>query len=267
MRTRTWPPRVDQSIADVAVIGGSGFYELAEVVRHVQISTPYGAPSDDIAIARIAGRNVAFIPRHSREHTIPAHRVNYRANLWALHATGARAVIAPCAAGSLAVSIAPGSMVILDNLIDRTHGRADTFFDGEDGVVNHVTFAQPYDAALRALCVDACRAEGVVAHDRGVVVVINGPRFSTAAESKWFAAIGGSVVNMSQYPEAVLAAELQLPYAGIALVTDYDAGIEGIEDRAVTMDQVLAVMRSNVQTFRRVMIRIIASFELRDRAK
>lgn len=241
------------------MIGGSGFYELADDVRTLRIDTPYGAPSSDVTIARIGDRSVAFLPRHGREHTIPAHRVNYRANLFALHSLGVESVIAPCSVGSLDASIAPGHMVVLDNMIDRTHGRADTFFDGDDGVVNHVSFAHPYDDALRAAAIGACRAEGVVVHERGIVVVINGPRFSTKAESRWFASMGGSVVNMTQYPESVLAAELGLAYVGIALVTDYDAGIDGIEQRPVTMEQVLAVVAANVDAFRRVMARVVAA--------
>jgi 5'-methylthioadenosine phosphorylase len=225
------------------------------------IETPYGPPSGEVALTEVGGRRVAFLPRHGVEHTVPAHRVNYRANLWALHSLGVQAVIAPCTVGSLSADIAPGHMVVLDDIIDRTHGRADTYFDGNDGVVNHVTFARPYDGALRRLATSACETEGVTTHPSGTVVVINGPRFSSRAESRWFGSIGGAVVNMTQYPEAVLAAELALPYCGVALVTDYDAGIEGIEERAVTMEQVLAVMAANVGSFRSVLYRIIERWE------
>jgi 5'-methylthioadenosine phosphorylase len=257
MHSRPWPPAIANRVADVAVIGGSGYYEFADDVRTVSIDTPYGVTSDHIALAEVGSKTVAFLNRHGHEHTVPAHRVNFRANLWALHSLGVRAVVAPCAVGSLQAHIAPEHMVVLDNLIDRTWGRADTYFDGDDGVVNHVTFAHPYDASLRALAIAACKAEGVTVHEAGTVVVINGPRFSTRDESRWFSSIGGSVVNMTQYPEAVLAAELQLPFVGIALVTDYDAGLEGIEDRPVTMEQVMAVMRANVAAFRRVVTRLV----------
>jgi 5'-methylthioadenosine phosphorylase len=260
MRSRPWPPAVQQQLADIAVIGGSGFYSMGDDVERRSIDTPYGAPSGDVAITEVAGRRVAFLARHGVEHTIPAHRVNYRANLWALQSLGVRAVIAPCSVGSLSAEIAPGHMVVLDDVIDRTNGRADTYFDGDDGVVNHVTFARPYDESLRGLAASACAAEGVTTHSAGTVVVINGPRFSSRAESRWFGSIGAAVVNMTQYPEAVLAVELALPYCGIALVTDYDAGIEGIEERPVTMEQVLGVMRDNVDSFRRVLQRMIAAW-------
>ena len=261
MRTCPWPPVPVSHRAVIGVVGGSGFYELAAHVNRFSVDTPYGPPSGEVHIGELGGKSVAFISRHGAEHTIPAHRVNFRANLWALQSVGVQAIIAPCSVGSLSASIAPGQMVVLDDLIDRTHGRADTYFDGDDGVVNHVTFGRPYAEELRALAVHACAAEGIVCHPSGTVVVINGPRFSTRAESQWFASVGAAVVNMTQYPEAVLAAELELPYCGIALVTDYDAGIEGITDRAVTMDEVLGVMRANVGAFRRVLERMIAGWE------
>ena len=261
MRTRLWPPVPVSPRAAIGVVGGSGFYELADQVDRFNVDTPYGPPSGELHIAELGGKAVAFISRHGAEHTVPAHRVNFRANVWALQSVGVQAIIAPCSVGSLSASITPGQMVILDDLIDRTHGRADTYFDGDDGVVNHVTFGRPYDEALRALAAQACAAEGVVCHPAGTVVVINGPRFSTRAESRWFASLGASVVNMTQYPEAVLAAEMALPYCGIALVTDYDAGIEGIVDRAVTMEEVLSVMRQNVGAFRRVLERMISLWQ------
>lgn len=245
--------------ADYAVIGGSGFYSLSDDTTELDIDTPYGATSDKVTIVTVAGRRVAFMPRHGSEHTVPAHAVNFRANLWALHSLGVRGVIAPCSVGSLRADVHPGEMVVLDNLIDRTTGRADTYFDGDDGVVNHIGFAEPYDPTLRAAAIEACRANDVVVHEQGTVVVINGPRFSTRAESRWFGSMGASVVNMTQYPEAALAAELALPYCGIALVTDYDAGIEGVHERAVTMDDVLAVMRANVERVRAVITSMVAS--------
>jgi 5'-methylthioadenosine phosphorylase len=260
MRSRPWPPAVQPPLADIAVIGGSGFYSMGGDIEMHPVDTPYGPPSGDVAITEVGGRRVAFVPRHGVDHTIPAHRVNYRANLWALHSLGVRALIAPCSVGSLTADIAPGHMVVLDDIIDRTHGRADTYFDGDDGVVNHVTFARPYDESLRGLAVAACSAQGVIAHASGTVVVINGPRFSSRAESRWFGSLGAAVVNMTQYPEAALAAELALPYCGIALVTDYDAGIEGVEERPVTMEQVLGVMRDNVGSFQRVLQTMIAAW-------
>jgi 5'-methylthioadenosine phosphorylase len=257
MRTRSWPPEVATPIADVAVLGGSGFYSLATDVAEHAVDTPYGPASDVVTIATIGGRRVAFLPRHGRDHTIPAHAVNYRANMWALQSTGATAVIAPCSVGSLRAELAPGDMVVLDNLVDRTWGRADTYFDGSDGVVNHVGMAMPYADGLRAVALAACAANDVTVHHDGTVVVINGPRFSTKAESRWFSSMGWSVVNMTQYPEVALAAELHMPYCGIALVTDYDAGIDGVHERPVTMDEVLAVMRANVDRVRAVITSMV----------
>jgi 5'-methylthioadenosine phosphorylase len=265
MRQRLWPPTVDVRVAEIAVIGGSGFYALADDLEERSVDTPYGSPSDTITLATFGGQRVAFLPRHGRDHTVPAHAVNFRANLWALHSLGVRGVIAPCTVGSLRADVHPGEMMVLDNLVDRTWGRADTYFDGSDGVVNHTGFAEPYDERLRATAVAACRANDVTVHDSGTVVVINGPRFSTRAESRWFASIGASVVNMTQYPESFLAAELALPYCGIALVTDYDAGIEGVHERAVTMDEVLAVMRANVDRVRGVIHSMIELLGADDR--
>ncbi len=258
--SRVWPPVVTVSHSDrvdVGVFGGSGFYEFGANTREVVVETPYGSPSDAITISTIGGRQVAFLPRHGKNHTSPAHAVNFRANIWALHSLGARALIAPFSCGSLRPELKPGEMVIVDDLIDRTSSRNDTYFDGSDGVTNHIMFAHPYDAGLRALALDACRAENVTVHDGGTVVVINGPRFSTKAESRWFSQMGWSVVNMTQYPETVLAAEIGLPIVGVALVTDYDAGLEGVHERPVTMEEVFAVMRANMGRVRGVIGRLV----------
>lgn len=260
-----WPPTVDHQRADVGVFGGSGFYEFLGDVEHVAVLTPYGTPSDRIAIGTVGDRRVAFLPRHGHAHHVPAHAVNFRANLWALHSLGVKAIVSPFSCGSLRAELEPGHMVVVDDLVDRTWARADTYFDGADGVVHHVTFGHPYSATLRPLAVDACRAAGVTVHDGGTVVVINGPRFSTRAESRWFSSMGWSVVNMTQYPETVLAAELGLPIVGIALVTDYDAGLEGVDGRhgrPVTMDDVFAVMRSNVDRVREAITGLIPAIPL-----
>ncbi len=263
--TRQWPPAVTERRADVGVFGGSGFYEFLADVEHVDVATPYGPPSDRISIGRIGDRRVAFLPRHGHRHAHPAHAVNYRANLWALQQLGVAAVVSPFSCGSLRPELEPGHMVVVDDLVDRTWARADTYFDGADGVVHHVTFGHPYSEQLRPLAVTACREAGVTVHDGGTVVVINGPRFSTRAESRWFSSMGWSVVNMTQYPETVLAAELGLPIVGIALVTDYDAGLEGVEGahgRPVTMDDVFAVMRANVEHVRNVIMGLVPRIPL-----
>ena len=170
------------STADVAVIGGSGLYSLLDDAHEVQLDTPYGPPSDAITVGEVAGRRVAFLPRHGRRHTIPPHKVNYRANVWAMRSLGVKAVISPCAAGSLQRHVEPGHFVVSDQFVDRTNGRADTFFDGP--IVSHVSSAEIYDPTLRAIALDVIRAHDIPVHDGGTVVVIQGPRFSTKAESK-----------------------------------------------------------------------------------
>lgn len=242
--------------ADVGVIGGSGFYEFLPGAEAVRVATPYGEASGPVVVGEVDGRSVAFLARHGGGHVLPPHRVNYRANMWALHNVGVRRVVAPSAAGSLKASIEPGHFVVLDQLVDRTRGRADTYFDGPDP--RHVAFADPYCAELSPLVAESARAEGLTVHGGGTVVVVQGPRFSTRAESAWFRSMGWDVVNMTQYPEAVLARELGMCYAGIALVTDYDTGVEGRGEIApVTMDQVFAVLDSMVEATRRVLMRVL----------
>jgi 5'-methylthioadenosine phosphorylase len=249
--------------ADLGVIGGSGLYSLLDDVEEVAVDTPYGPPSAPVTLGEVAGRRVAFLPRHGLGHTLPPHRVPYRANLWALHHLGARAIFAPCASGSLQPDIHPGEFVVVDQVVDRTSGRDATFFDGPGSpegfaAVNHVSFADPYDAELRRVAVEACQAEDVTVHSTGTVVVINGPRFSTRAESRWYAAQGWQVINMTQMPEAVLAVELGIPYAAIALITDYDVGLAGVEGiEPVTMDEVFAMLERNAERVRKVLFRAI----------
>jgi 5'-methylthioadenosine phosphorylase len=249
--------------ADVGVYGGSGLYSLLEEVDDLTVDTPFGPPSAPVTIGEVGGRRAAFLPRHGRDHSLPPHRVPYRANAWALRELGVQAVFAPCASGSLHPEIRPGDFVVVDQIVDRTYGRDCTFHDGPDApegvvAVDHVSFAEPYDPRLRATAVEACRAEGVTVHDGGTVVVINGPRFSTKAESRWYAAQGWQVVNMTQMPEAVLAAESGIPYAAIALITDYDVGLEGVPGiEPVTMDEVFAMLERNAEVVRKVLFRAI----------
>jgi 5'-methylthioadenosine phosphorylase len=242
--------------AEVGVIGGSGLYSLLDDVVELAVDTPFGPPSAPLTIGEVAGRSVAFLPRHGLDHSLPPHKVPYRANLWALQSVGVQAIFAPCASGSLQPDIHPEEFVVVDQVFDRTWGRATTFFDGPE--VNHVSFADPYDSTLRAAAIEACRAEGVTVHETGTVVVINGPRFSSRAESRWYRDQGWHVVNMTQMPEATLAAELAIPYAAIALITDYDVGVEGLEGGAVTMDEVFATLARNAERVRDVLFRAIA---------
>lgn len=234
----------------LAVIGGSGFYEFLDQPREVEVSTPYGDPSAAVAIGQVGGRAVAFLPRHGRRHQFPPHRVNYRANLWALRSVGVRRILAPCAVGSLQPELGPGALVVPDQLIDRTTGRVQTFMDA--GAV-HVGFADPYCPELRSALTDA---DGAIV-DAGTMVVIDGPRFSTRAESQWYAAQGWSLVNMTGHPEAVLARELALCYAAIALVTDHDAGIRS-ED-SVSQADVFAEFARNVDRLRALLVRVITT--------
>ncbi len=235
--------------ADVAVIGGSGLYALIDGAEEVEVDTPYGAPSDRITVADVGGRRVAFLPRHGADHRYPPHRIPYRANLWALRALGVRQILAPCAVGGLRPELGPGTFVVPDQLIDRTSGRAQTFYDG--GAV-HVSFADPYCPAGRRVAREAAAGRGIDAVDGGVMVVVEGPRFSTRAESRWFTAIGGTLVNMTGHPEAVLARELALCYTAIALVTDLDAGVEG--DHGVTHEEVFRVFGENTARLRGVLL-------------
>ena len=221
------------------------------------VHTPYGAPSAAVAVGTVEGRRVAFLPRHGVHHELPPHRVNFRANVWAMRSLGVERLFGPCAAGSLTPDVRPGEFVVLDQLVDRTNGRSpDTFFDG--GVVGHVSFADPYCPELRGLASDAGRVTGVTVHDEGTVVVVPGPRFSTRAESAYFRRCGWQTINMTQYPEAYLARELGLCYSGIALVTDFDTGVEDAPAvAAVTMDDVFAVLRANVARTRALLFEAI----------
>ncbi|MGO9692674.1 MAG: S-methyl-5'-thioadenosine phosphorylase [Mycobacterium sp.] len=228
----------------LGVIGGSGFYTFFESakgpVRNINVDTPYGEPSAPVTIGTIGEHEVAFLPRHGAAHQFSAHTVPYRANMWALRKLGVRRVFGPCAAGSLDPENGPGAMVVPDQLVDRTNGRADTYFDS--GAV-HVNFADPYCPTLRAAVTGL---PDVV--DGGTMVVIQGPRFSTRAESRWFASAGFSLVNMTGYPEAVLARELEICYAAIALVTDLDAGLS-VGDGVKAVD-VFAQFERNMELFK-----------------
>jgi 5'-methylthioadenosine phosphorylase len=240
--------------AEIGVFGGSGFYSLFDDVREVKVDTPYGPPSDSFFLATVSGRSVAFLPRHGRRHTIPPHLINYRANVWAMRSLGVKAVISPCAAGSLQLSVKPGDFVVCDQFVDRTSGRADTFYDGP--VVTHLSSAETYDRVLRELAIATIRDHDITVHETGTVVVISGPRFSTKAESKWFADAGWEVINMSQYPEAWLCRELGMAVVNISLITDYDAGVhEGTE--AVDATSVLEVFQQNATRIQAVVLDLI----------
>jgi 5'-methylthioadenosine phosphorylase len=242
--------------AEIGIFGGSGFYEFGGASEPVTLETPFGAPSAPFTITEIGGRRIAFLPRHGRNHEFIPAQVPARANLWAMRMLGVRHVIGPCATGSLSPDVHPGDFVVLDQLVDRTWGRPDTFYDAGDA--HHVSFADPYCPVVARHAVAAGERSGVHMHERGTVVVIPGPRFSTRAESRSYRAQGFDVINMTQYPEAYLARELGMHYAGIALVTDYDTGVEddsGVEP--VTQEQVFAFFEENIHRVRDLLHELI----------
>lgn len=242
--------------AEIGVFGGSGFYSLMDSVDEIYVGTPYGDPSDNFFVGDIGGRTVAFLPRHGRSHTLPPHKINYRANVWAMKHLGVRQILAPCACGSLRKEVERGDLVICDQYVDRTWGRADTFYDGPQVV--HVSGAEPFCPRLRAGVVETCHSLGYSVHDKGTMVVVQGPRFSTKAESRWFSTAGWDVINMTAFPEVHLARELELCYTSIALVTDYDAGLaDDLSIRPVTSAEVLSGFAAGLDRLREILFRLI----------
>lgn len=251
--TQTSPPHTPR--AGIGVIGGTGLYALLHEAEEVSVDTPYGTPSDPIVVGETAGRSVAFLPRHGRDHRHPPHRIPYAANLWALRSLGVRQVLAPSAVGSLRTDHPAGTLAIPDQLVDRTSGRKQTFYDHGGPV--HVTFADPYCPQGRSAALEVAKETGWNAVDGGTLVVIEGPRFSTRAESRWYAGQGWSLVGMTAHPEAVLARELALCYTTIALVTDLDAGLQ--EGEGVSQSEVFAVFGANVARLRDTLFDLIAA--------
>ncbi len=239
--------------ADIGVFGGSGFYQFLENAENVKVETPYGCPSSEVMIGTIHGKRVAFLPRHGKDHSIPPHKINYRANVWAMKALGCKRVISPCAAGSLQKEVKPGDFVICDQYVDRTNNRADTFFDGP--LVTHVSAADPYSEELRKLAIQAGQDCGITIHKTGTIVVIQGPRFSTRSESRWFRDQGWEVINMTQYPEVHLVKELEMDPLNISLITDYDTGVDGIAP--VSHHEVIEVFQQNNEKLRNLLFRLI----------
>ena len=250
-----------QAHIDVGIFGGSGFYSLLSDAREVEISTPYGEPSGPVVVGEIGGRAVGFMPRHGVKHHLPPHQINYRANLWAMKHLGATDVILPCAAGSLQRHVEPGHFVIADQVVDRTTGRKDTFYDGPE--TTHVSFAEPYDAEMRGVAVDAAKNLGIPVHEDGTIVVIQGPRFSTKAESRWFSQMGWEVINMTQYPEVILARELEMAALNISLITDYDVGLTDDPDvQEVSHAAVVEVFTKNNESLRELLHAIVPALPL-----
>lgn len=244
--------------ADIGVFGGSGFYSFLDNLKPYKVETPYGAPSSQVMIGELYGKRIAFIPRHGEQHQYPPHMVNYRANLYAFKLLGVKRVIGPCAAGSLKPEIRPGDFVICDQYVNLTSGRKDTFYDGP--ITTHISSADPYCPQLREIAIECCGKLGLSYHPKGTVVVIQGPRFSTKAESKWFRSLGWEVINMTQYPEVTLARELEMCYVNISLITDYDTGLEDDPSiKPVTHEEVIRIFQENIDKLKSLIIEMIKS--------
>jgi 5'-methylthioadenosine phosphorylase len=243
--------------AEVGVFGGSGFYSLLAEAEEVEVETPYGTPSAPVTVGELDGKRVAFLPRHGRSHELPPAQINYRANVWAMRELGVRRIIGPNASGALRADLALGEFVVCDQFVDRTWGRKDTFYEGPE--TTHVSAADPFCPDLRRVLLETAAELGIAARDGGTVVVVNGPRFSTRAESRWFRDAGWDVINMTAYPEGHLARELELCYANISMVTDHDAGVAGVMEGTppVSHEEVIRVFGENNEKLRALLVAAI----------
>ena len=239
--------------AEIGVFGGSGFYSFLEDVEEVEVDTPFGRPAAPLTIGEVGRRRVAFLPRHGRKHELPPAQIPYRANVWAMREVGVRRILGPCASGALQADLRLGEFVVCDQFVDRTTGRPDTFYEADP--VTHVSAADPYCPDLRRLLVETAGELDIPVRDGGTVVVIQGPRFSTRAESRWFQQMGWDMINMTAYPEGFLARELELCYANISMVTDHDVGVEGAEP--VSHEAVIRVFTENNERLRELLFAVI----------
>ncbi len=230
----------------IGVFGGSGFYEFIDGATPSPVATAYGSPAAVPVVGTVAGHDVAFIPRHGAGHRFPPHLVPYRANVWAMRLLGVDRIVAPTAVGSLDPAMEPGHFAVPDQIVDRTWGREWTFVEGPE--VHHLSFADPYDATMRQIALEGMRSTGATVHDGGTLVVIQGPRFSTRAESASYAAAGWHLINMTQMPEASLAAEAGIAYVNVSVITDYDVGIDG--GAPVTHEEVLRRFGESLDTLK-----------------
>ena len=242
-----------QDSAEIGLVGGTGVYEsgLLKRAKKIKVHTPYGEPSDFITVGVVKGVKVAFLPRHGKKHMIPPHAINYRANIWAFKELGVQRILAPSAVGSLRERLPPGDIVIPDQFIDRTKSRASTFYEG--GQVVHVSTADPFCPELRKIALKTGKKLGLRPHDGGSYVCIEGPRFSTRAESKMFRQWGADIIGMTLVPECVLAREAQICYTNIATITDYDVWA----DKPVTADEVVKTLERNVRKTRNLLSEMI----------
>jgi 5'-methylthioadenosine phosphorylase len=244
-------------LAEVGVFGGSGFYSILDKVEEKTIETPFGSPSSRITLGEVDGVKVAFLPRHGKDHQYPPHRIPYKANLWAFQKIGVNRIIGPCAAGSIKASVKPGEFVICDQFVNFTSGRDQTFYNGP--ITTHISAAEPYCPELRRLSIDTAEKIGIPVHSKGTVVVIEGPRFSTRAESKFFSSNGWEVINMTQYPECILARELGICYVNISLITDYDVGLDDRpEIKPVSHSDVIKVFQENNERVKELILKMIS---------
>lgn len=245
---------------DIGVFGGSGLYSLFEKSETIKISTPFGEPSANITIAEVGNKKVAFLPRHGLKHQYPPHKVPYKANIHAFKQLRVKRIISPCAAGSLDADIKPGDFVILDDFADRTKGRDDTYFNGPQTA--HIAGTDPYCPNLRKIAIQSCQKLNINVHQQGTVVIVNGPRFSTASESKYYMGQGWQVINMTQYPEVILAREQEICFVGIALITDWDIGLAATgKIKAVDSQTVIKVFNENLTKSRDLIFEIINNLD------
>ncbi len=244
----------DKNLATVGVFGGSGFYKFLDNIEEVKVQTPYGMPSDSLFIGQIGPHKVAFMPRHGRNHSIMPHLINYRANVWAMKSVGVQRVISPCAAGSLQKHVKPGDFVICDQFVDWTDGRKSSIIEGP--VATHPSAAEMYCPEMRKLAIETAKEIGINVHETGTVVVINGPRFSTKSESKFFTNQGWEVINMTAFPENYLVKEMDMCPLNISLITDYDAGLVG-DVPPVSHHEVIQVFNSNLDKLKSLLFKMI----------
>lgn len=242
----------------VGVIGGSGLDDprILEGSREVEVDTPYGKPSSPLTIGKIGGVDVVILARHGRGHTISPTHVNYKANIWALKNQGVTHILATTACGSLREEIGRGDFVVMDQFIDFTRYREHpTFYADFSGGAKHTAMPAPFDSRLRQILIQTSRALGFVTHDKGTVITIEGPRFSSKAESRMFRLWGADIVNMSIAPECILANEIGVPYAAVAMSTDYDSFRD--DDEPVSWDAILKVFKQNVDKVKQLLIAAI----------
>jgi 5'-methylthioadenosine phosphorylase len=241
--------------APIGIIGGSGLYHMkaVEIREEVAVETPFGSPSDKLHRGTLAGREVIFLPRHSSGHRISPSQLNYQANIYAMKVMGVERILSVGAVGSLREEIEPGHIVVIDQFFDRTRGRKSTFF--EDDIVAHTTLADPVCGELRKKLIEACQAVGTTYHPKGTYLCMEGPQFSTRAESNVYRQWGMDVIGMTNLQEAKLAREAEICYATIALSTDYDCWHEGHDD--VTVEQIIAVLQQNVALAQQILLHAV----------